>query len=83
VRKRTRFDIIYEILRIALEKDATKAKIIQKANINSKIASQYITFLIENELLIEDSNEERKIYCTTERGKNLLGKFEDIIGSTE
>jgi predicted transcriptional regulator len=81
VRKRTRFDIIYEILKIALERDTTKGKIIQKANINSKIASQYVTFLIENELIEEVLDKDKKIYRTTEKGKSLLSKFEDLLGA--
>lgn len=77
-RKRTRFDIIFEILKISLEKNATKAKIIQRANINSKIAADYVNFLLESELIAENSVKGRKNYVITEKGKNILEKMEDF-----
>jgi len=84
-RKRTRFDIIFEILKISLEKNATKAKIIQRANINSKIATDYVNFLLESELLAENSVKGRKSYVITEKGKRILEKMEDfpILTDTE
>lgn len=79
VRKRTRFDIIFEILRVALSGGATKAKIIKEANINSKMADRYVSFMLENNLLKELFIGDRRVFKTTEKGNRLLNEFGGVI----
>ncbi|MFO7967781.1 MAG: winged helix-turn-helix domain-containing protein [Archaeoglobaceae archaeon] len=82
MKKRTRFDIIFEILRISLGREATKAKIIKEANINSKMAEKYINFMLENDLLRESLRYDKRVFKTTEKGNQLLNEFDGVINVT-
>ncbi len=78
MKKRTRFDIIFEILRVA-SRGTTKAKIIKEANVNSKMADRYLSFMLENRLLKEKFDGKKRVFATTEKGSNLLNEFGNVI----
>ncbi len=79
MKKRTRFDIIFDILKIALRGGTTKAKIIKEANVNSKMADRYISFMLENNLLKEKFDGDKRVFMTTEKGSSLLSEFGNVI----
>lgn len=76
-KRRTRNDIIVDILSTSV-KGANKSKIVWKVNLNFKKAAEYINYLVELELLVEEHNGRKKIYRTTEKGMNLLEKFREL-----
>lgn len=78
MKKRTRFDIIFEVLRVA-SRGATKAKIIKEANVNSKMADRYLSFMLESRLLEEKFDGKKRVFATTEKGSNLLNEFGNVI----
>jgi len=73
--KRTRFDIMRDILKASIG-GANKTKIVYGAKLNFRIAKQYIDFLIEAEMLQQKSHGKNSTYHTTEKGKEILSKFE-------
>lgn len=76
-RKRSRFDIVIDILKVTTE-GANKTKIVYDANLNFKVANEYIEFLLESGLINQTSKGNRKLYQTTEKGLELLKKYRDI-----
>jgi len=76
-KRRTRFDIITDILKASVD-GANKTRIVYSTNLNFKIANEYIKFLIESNLLKEESQSNSKLYRTTEEGLELLKKFDEL-----
>jgi len=75
--RRTRFDIIIDILKVSLE-GANKTKIVYGANLNFKLAQEYIDFMIEAKLLEQEDHKNSKVYNATEKGIELLTKFKEL-----
>jgi len=76
-RRRTRFDIMVDILSVSAE-GANKTKIVYGANLNFKLANEYIGFLIDSDLLSQEKNKNGKIFTTTDKGMDLLNKFREL-----
>lgn len=75
--RRTRFDIIIDILKVSLD-GANKTKIVYGANLNFKLAQEYIDFMIEANLLKQEDYKNSKVYNATEKGVELLTKFKEL-----
>ena len=75
--KRTKNELIVEILEICLEDNKSKTRIVYQANMNFKVASSYLDLLIKNGLIdvIEDK---MTLYKTTEKGKKALENLKTI-----
>jgi len=71
--RRNRFEIIAKILEVCKD-GATKAEIIRRANINWKIASECIDFLIKKECLEFDE----RSYMLTKKGEDLARRLKDL-----
>lgn len=76
--RRTKFDIIVDIINLTLDGGANKTKIVYGANLNFKIANKYIDFLLENDLIKEEIREGKKYYLATEKGVQFLRLFKEL-----
>ena len=74
--KRSRYIIISQILEICMS-GASKTKIVYQANLNFKTVKPYIDLLINNGLL-NVKQEPAIIYKTTEKGMDLIEKFDKL-----
>ncbi|MFO7966641.1 MAG: DUF4364 family protein [Archaeoglobaceae archaeon] len=76
-KKRSGYEIMMDILEASMT-GANKTKIVYSAYLNFKQAKQYIEHLEEVELLREKNSGRKKIYQTTEKGKEVLAKYKDL-----
>ncbi len=77
VRKRSKLEIIVEILRTTLS-GTNKTRIVYQTNLNFKVAEKYLTQLEELGLLKIEDIDGKKVYKTTEAGEKFLEKFEKL-----
>ena len=75
--RRSRFDIIANILTIAKE-ETLKTPILYGANLNYGQLCNYLVFLLENNLLNSHGCDEQKRYETTEKGFRFLEEYMEI-----
>ncbi|ASJ11473.1 winged helix-turn-helix domain-containing protein [Thermococcus thioreducens] len=73
--RRSKVEIIADILRSANGTGATKTQIVYRANLNFKLASGYIRYLLRKGYLVEVVENNRKIYRATEKGQEFLREF--------
>lgn len=71
------YNMIAEILELAL-KGNFKTPIMKKANIDSRVASQYFPLLLKNNLLTSEMMIPEVIYRTTEKGKDFLRTYHSL-----
>ena len=67
--KRSKHEIFSRILEICIN-GASKTRIVYQANLNFRTVNPYLQTLIKNNLL-EASQEDHKLYKTTEEGENM------------
>jgi len=79
--KRSKNKIISEILDICLE-GANKTRIVYQVNLNFRTVNSYLDMLIKNSM-IEVSGDAKKIYKTTEKGKELRSNYDRVKGETD
>jgi len=72
--RRTRMDIIANILNVAVKCDS-KTRIMFRASLNHKQTEKYFDYLLETSMLRKINNKGRIFYETTERGKEFLAKY--------
>jgi predicted transcriptional regulator len=79
--KRSRFEILAEILKLAAGNGVNITRIVYRTNLNFKIARLYINYLIEKEMIekIEDNGKTK--FRTTEKGKNFVEKYNGMLES--
>jgi len=70
-KKRTRTQILAEILAICQEGNVNKTKIVYQANLNFQNAGYFLDMLIAKGLL-EDTRDKLILYKTTVKGKQAL-----------
>ena len=76
-KRRDRLYIIAEILKIA-EDGSLKTQIMYKANLSFAQLNEYLSFLLQMELLEIRKEKRKKIYVTTTKGLEYLGKYGEI-----
>ncbi|WP_297513648.1 winged helix-turn-helix domain-containing protein [Thermococcus sp.] len=76
--RRSRVEIIADILESANGKGATKTQIVYRANLNFKLATNYIRYLLQKGYLIEAIEGNRRIYRVTDKGRTFLRSFSTI-----
>ena len=77
-RRRDRLFIMTEILTIAKE-GSLKTHIMYKANMSFAQISEYLSLLLDLNLLQADENLKRTIFKTTEKGLRYLQSYSEII----
>jgi predicted transcriptional regulator len=77
--KRNEYEICRDILEEAQNK-IVKTKLLHRANLNVKRISKYLKFLIEHGFLetFDDDSLGHKVYKTTQEGKELVKKINEI-----
>ena len=78
--RRTKFDIIVDIINLTMDGGANKTRIVYGANLNFKIANKYIEFLLENGLIREEIKKGKKYYLATEKGVQFQKLFRELSG---
>jgi predicted transcriptional regulator len=73
-KRRDKLEIIKSILSICKKDDATKTRIVYRANLNFKTAGIYLNWLINKELVTKDENH----FKLTLKGNELLSNLQDI-----
>jgi predicted transcriptional regulator len=79
-KRRDREEIMYEILRAALE-PATRTRLIYASFLSNTELRQYITLLLENGMLEVDSVTKIR-FKVTEEGRKFLRLYEDMVSIT-
>jgi predicted transcriptional regulator len=79
-KERSRWEIIQDILAVALEeKKAKKTRIMQKACLDWRNFKRYYSFLTEENLLAK-CDPEKDCFELTEKGKDLLNRLKEVDG---
>jgi predicted transcriptional regulator len=73
-KRRDKLEIIKSILSLCKTDDATKTRIVYRANLNFKTAGIYLNWLINKELVTKDENH----FKLTSKGNELLSNLQDI-----
>lgn len=76
MRHRSRSEIVSQILQAAIGGSATNTKIMYKACLNYNQLKDYLTILIESDLLSYD--EDAQTFKTTEKGLTFLQAYSQI-----
>jgi len=74
--KRSNIEIIADILKVA-RMGAKKSHIVYKANLNFKIAKQYLDQLIKNDL-INGPEGRNRLFTTTTEGTKYINHYETV-----
>ena len=77
-KKRDQFDIVNEILKVA-KKGASKTRIMYNANLNFKGVTQYLSLLLENELLRKTLEGYKPVYHVSEKGSTFLSSYTQLL----
>ena len=75
--RRTQYEIYLEILTFC-RSQRSFTSIIQRCNLNSKIAQEYLDFLLDKKYLIITGKESKKLYITTEKAQEFLSLFSQL-----
>jgi predicted transcriptional regulator len=78
--KRSKNKIVSEILEICLE-GTNKTRIVYQANLNFKTVNSYLDLLINNSMIVVTKGP-KKIYTTTEKGRELLSNYDRVKDET-
>jgi predicted transcriptional regulator len=73
-KRRDKLEIIKSILSICKRDEATKTRIVYRANLNFKTAGIYLDWLINRELVSKNENH----FKLTTKGIELLSNLQDI-----
>jgi predicted transcriptional regulator len=76
-RRRDRLHIMAEILQVTLE-GALKTQVMYKANLSFAQLNQYLSLLLDLDLLELKKSSERAVYKTTVKGMNFLESYKQI-----
>jgi predicted transcriptional regulator len=80
IMRRARLEIQIDILKVLARHGPLKlTHIMYKANVNCNVLRQYLDFLIQQNLVEEQTlNKKRVVYAITERGRTILKYFSEI-----
>ena len=76
-RRRDRLHIMAEILQVTLE-GALKTQVMYKANLSFAQLNQYLSLLLDLDLLELKKSSERAVYKTTVKGMSFLESYKQI-----
>ena len=84
-KKRDRLQVIHDILKPIKEKNGKikPTHILYKSNLSHQMMEEYLSWLIEENFIIENKTSKGKTYSITERGRNYLQEYKLIINFTE
>jgi predicted transcriptional regulator len=77
-KRRDKLYIIAEVLEIA--KDGTlKTQIMYRANLSFTQLNDYLKFMMTNDLLYKNTENDKEVYRATEKGLEFLVRYREII----
>jgi predicted transcriptional regulator len=78
--RRSKLEMYVDILSVLAHRGPLKlTHIMYKANVNCSVLSEYLTFLIEKELVEErKAQKNRTVYAITQRGVTVLKYFGEL-----
>jgi predicted transcriptional regulator len=71
--------IVSEILNIA-KKEVLKTNIMYRANLSYTQSVTYLRRMLELDLLQKVERADKVFYCSTEKGQELLQKYQEVLG---
>ena len=77
-KKRDQLDIVNAILKVA-KKGASKTRIMYNANLSFKGVTQYLSFMVENELLLKTREDYKPVYYASEKGLAFLSSYTQLV----
>jgi len=75
--RRTQYEIFWEIL-IFCKTPKTYTSIIHKCNLNSKIAQEYLNFLLDKKYISIKEENNKNLYETNEKAQEFLNLFSKL-----
>ena len=84
-KKRTRLEIIRDILNVIREKSG-KVKpthILYKSNLSHQMMEDYVSELLQKEFILELHEHKERRYAITPKGSNFLDKYRTIVEFTD
>jgi predicted transcriptional regulator len=84
IMRRSKLELHLDILRVLAQHGPLKlTHVMYKANVNCSILKQYLSFLIQHNLVEEQTLQKRRhktrvVYAITERGRAVLKYFREI-----
>jgi predicted transcriptional regulator len=77
-KKRDPFDIVNAILKVG-KQGASKTRIMYNANLSFKGVTQYLSFMMENELLLKTHEDYKPVYYASEKGLTFLSSYTQLL----
>jgi len=78
--KRNELKIVYDLLSLSNTKPVNKTHLMYQTNLSYAHFIKYLLFLIESDFLkLETDNGSGNKYCITDRGKQYLKEFKDVL----
>jgi predicted transcriptional regulator len=77
-KKRDQLDIVNAILKVA-KQGASKTRIMYNANLSFKGVTQYLSFMVENELLLKTREDYKPVYYASEKGLTFLSSYTQLL----
>jgi predicted transcriptional regulator len=81
--RRSKVEVVADILGATNGVGATKTQIVYRANLNFKLATKYLRYLIEKGYITEDERNGKKVFLATSKGQAFLRKFFEIARDLE
>ncbi|HLC32169.1 MAG TPA: DUF4364 family protein [Candidatus Nanoarchaeia archaeon] len=84
-KKRTKLEIIHDILRVVKEKSGKikPTHILYKSNLSHQMLEEYLSELIEKEFITEIKVKKERSYAITPKGSQFLEQYRSIIEFTD
>jgi predicted transcriptional regulator len=77
-KKRDQLDIVNAILKVA-KQGASKTRIMYNAHLSFKGVTQYLSFMVENELLLKTREDYKPVYYASEKGLTFLSSYTQLL----
>jgi len=84
-RKRTKLEVIRDILRVIQERNgrAKPTRILYKSNLSHIMMKEYLADLISRGLIKENKSGDSRVYSLTEKGAKYLSEYSTIANFME
>ena len=74
--RRSKFEIVADILRLG---KASRTQIMYSSNLSYTLLNNYLRGLCARGHLTITQDGGRKVYCTTEKGRKLLERIDEVV----
>ena len=84
-KKRSRLEVIYDILRVIRDRNGRikPTHILYRSNLSYQMMSDYLTELKEKEFIVEINQKKGKTYAITEKGLKYLQQYALVVDFTD